>query len=119
MSIGLYYPRNLAMENCQREGSVLPGSAATFIGSGQSNCLESLLCAANSKSSSAFYGCVVDSCAANAKEMTAVLQCRFRVAVEPGGACQKACAGGGAGCSQCIQTECKDSIAVCSAAKCQ
>lgn len=119
MSIGLYYPKSDSLEHCRREGLTMPSSAATYIGSGTANCLETLLCSVNSKSEGDFYGCVVDSCAANARQVTAVLQCRFAVAFEPNGVCRKQCSGPDTkDCSPCIQAQCKAQIDGCTAARC-
>lgn len=80
---GAYYPRNTAFEYCNGSGGWANlGKAATFIGTGAADgpttmsCLNGAVGAAMTPNfSDVFYGCVVDSCPAVAKPMTAVIRC--------------------------------------------
>jgi hypothetical protein len=97
---GAYYPRDAKFETCSNAGTWNDqSSAATFIGSGTATCAASLTCIQSAQAQDTQFGCMVDSCAGVASQLTAAVDCLS--------------ANG-----QTAQTACKTQIAACNAATC-
>jgi hypothetical protein len=80
---GAYYPRDTNFENCTN---------ATYIGTGTADGATTLQCMGSVSPSSAnfddtYFGCVVDSCPAIAKPMTALIMCEEQNGAGSGTAC--------------------------------
>ncbi len=81
MFIGSYYPRDRALELCATSPDINTSSgAATYIGSGDSTCLETLLCVRNAKGvqedkGDSLYGCIVNSCEKAAPALSEYFRC--------------------------------------------
>jgi hypothetical protein len=79
---GAYYPRDTKFETCSTTGNWSDlGNAATYIGTGTTSCEATLQCIPGGEQSyptdhgDALFGCMVDSCPAVAKELTAAWDC--------------------------------------------
>jgi hypothetical protein len=119
MFVGSYYPRNRELEQCRLFSS---GSGATFIGSGTADGATTLQCfrsAGTSQDQTArrtvFFGCIVDSCAPIANEITSYVNCQL----SPSNGCASSCDGTNpSACSECQLAACGESITALSRASC-
>ncbi|MGK4002902.1 hypothetical protein WMF31_09800 [Sorangium sp. So ce1036] len=113
MLIGPYFPRRPGLDNCNGAGGV---PAETWIGTGAATCAETLACVSAAESDADVFGCVVDSCAGAAEEVSGFLRCQM---TGGHGACDEACAEGGDGCAACVAEACGEEVAACEAARCE
>lgn len=112
--MGPYFPRDAALESCRTSDSV---PAGTWIGSGSATCAETLACAASDSDDpdNTFFGCIVNSCAGAATEVSDVLRCQMS---RGRGMCKAACSDMSMDCGACIQAACAAELGACQAAKC-
>jgi len=80
---GAYYPRDTTFENCTN---------GTYIGTGTANGAATLQCMDSVDPSAPnfddnYFGCVVDSCPAIAKQLTAVVKCELQNSSSAATAC--------------------------------
>jgi hypothetical protein len=120
MFVGSYYPRNRELEQCQLFSA---GKGATFIGSGTTDGASTLQCFRAAGTSedqtarrTAYFGCIVDSCAPIATELTGYVNCQLSAS---GSGCATACDGtNSTACTDCMLASCGDSIAALNRASC-
>jgi hypothetical protein len=90
---GAYYPRDTNFEYCNGSGGWNNlSNAGTYIGTGTADGATTLQCLSNADPSAASYndtldGCVVDSCPAVAKQLTAVFACSAKAGANANTAC--------------------------------
>jgi hypothetical protein len=106
MFVGVYYPRSAAVDAC---------TSMTYVGSGTTSCLDTMLCLKDAKSAASTFNCVVSSCAAVDEPLTDFLACQQSQKTE---ACEVECAAEGEACGGCLQTACAAQIATCAQAQC-
>jgi hypothetical protein len=114
--LAAYYPRDRSLELCASQPSFTAlSTAATYIGGGTANCLDTLLCGQAAKSAVDFYGCVVNSCPENSVQISAGLHCQATMSRTT---CSSQCGPGGTGCVDCLRMACKAELDACTAARC-
>ena len=118
MFIGLYYPRDRDLEQCSvKDGP--QSSNATFVGNGTKTCGESVTCTTTATDSASYYGCVVDSCPANANQVSALLRCQYLALQGPDPVCKMACNGADqSACQSCVTNQCSAQLNACFSATC-
>ena len=116
MLLGVYYPRDEALERCVDETTGF--LAGTWFGDGTADGAASLMCMATAKTDGEFFGCVTDSCPAVGPQVTEFIRCRNTAGY---GKCQTQCSppSDQATCLMCITTECEATQTAVANAKCQ
>lgn len=120
MLIGVYYPRDDNLENCEDENGDRNG---TWIGSGTALCGDTFKCVLDAlkgpedEAAARYFGCVVDACPGAASEVSALVRCQISVGY---GACDSPCESlTDPSCMDCLLSACSSEITACGASKCE
>lgn len=117
--LGVYYPRDPALDACSAAGIKNPGHDATWYGNGELSCLQAVQCVSGAADEAGFYGCVVDSCPASGPALSALLHCQIDATKDAKAPCYEVCLSDDAACQSCVLESCGAELGECAAASCK
>ena len=120
MFVGVYYPRDSALERCALDDTWWTSDfAATHVGHGAVSCAATLDCFSNAPrddKGDGFAQCIDASCPAAADALWAAERCRM---FHAHGACDEACKSEpSAACTACLEAGCASELSTCRSSGC-